>query len=314
MTIPTLTICSLVYNHEPWLKRCLEGFVMQRTSFPFEVLIHDDASTDHSADIIREYEARYPDLFRPIYQSENQYSKGRGIFIPILLPKVQSKYIALCEGDDYWTDPEKLQMQVDFLESHPDHAMVYTQTRSYHESQHRYGRVRGGAETTDLATLLNRNCIYTQTVVMRRDAVERYVADVAPQEQGWRMGDYPMWLYFAATSKIGFIERPTAVYRLLDESASHSRQYEKMISFVESSNKVCRYMVERYAPELEAEVEKVRLRDEFVISYNFKRFAEARDLYHQIQQRGYTYSPHDTRTLRRRYLKARLQLFFRGLR
>ena len=87
-----------------------------------------------------------------------------------------------------------------------------------------------------------------------------------------------------------------------------------MIGFVESSNKVCRYMVERYAPELEAEVEKVRLRDEFVISYNFKRFAEARDLYHQIQQRGYTYSPHDTRTLRRRYLKARLQLFFRGLR
>ena len=74
MKTPTVTICNLVYNHEKWLRRCFDGFVMQRTSFPFEVLSHDDASMDGSADIIREYEARYPDIFRPIYQTENQYS------------------------------------------------------------------------------------------------------------------------------------------------------------------------------------------------------------------------------------------------
>ena len=313
MKTPTVTICNLVYNHEKWLRRCFDGFVMQRTSFPFEVLSHDDASTDGSADIVREYEARYPDIFRPIYQTENQYSKGRGIFIPILLPKVRGEYIALCEGDDYWTDPDKLQMQVDFLESHPDYAMVYTQTRSYHESQHRYGRVRGGAATTDLRTLIDRNCIYTQTVVMRREAVERYVAEVAPQERGWRMGDYPMWLYFAATSKIGFIERPTAVYRLLAESASHSRNFDKMIGFVESTTEVSRFMVQHYAPELEEEVEKVALRERFIISYKHGRYTEARELYEEIKRRGYTYSPHDSRALRRRYFKTRLQLLVRGV-
>ena len=109
MSNPMVSICNLVYNHEKWLRRCLDGFVMQKTSFKFEVLSHDDASTDSSATIIREYEERYPDIFCPIYQTENQYSKGQGIFIPILLPKARGKYIALCEGDDYWCDPLKLQ-------------------------------------------------------------------------------------------------------------------------------------------------------------------------------------------------------------
>ena len=313
MSNPMVSICNLVYNHEKWLRRCLDGFVMQKTSCKFEVLSHDDASTDSSATIIREYEERYPDIFHPIYQTENQYSKGRGIFVPILLPKARGKYIALCEGDDYWTDPEKLQMQVDFLEAHPDHAMVYTQTRSYHESQHRYGRVRGGAVNTDFRTLLDRNCIYTQTVVMHRDAVERYVEEIRPHEKGWKMGDYPMWLYFAATSKIGFIERPTAVYRLLNESASHSRDYGKMIRFVNSSNEICHYMAERFAPELLEEVEKVKLREEFFISYIMHHYAEAVVFYREIERRGYTYPPHDAKALRRRYLKARLRLFFQGV-
>jgi glycosyltransferase involved in cell wall biosynthesis len=99
----------------------MDGFMMQKTAFPYEALIHEDASTDKTADIIREYEAQYPDIIKPIYQAENQYSKGIRISVTYQFPRAKGKYIALCEGDDYWTDPDKLQKQIDFLEAHPDY-------------------------------------------------------------------------------------------------------------------------------------------------------------------------------------------------
>ena len=117
---PLVTIRCTVYNHEPYLRQCLDGFVMQKTTFPFEAIVHDDASTDGSAAIICEYAEKYPDIIKPIYETENQYSKGTLDRIIINATHPNSKYIATCEGDDYWTDPNKLQLQVDFLESHPD--------------------------------------------------------------------------------------------------------------------------------------------------------------------------------------------------
>lgn len=111
-------ICN-AYNHEKYIRDALDSFLMQKTDFAFEVLIHDDASTDKTADIIREYEAKYPDIIRPIYQTENQYSKGIDIYAAFQDPRVRGRYIALCEGDDYWTDPQKLQKQVDALEKNP---------------------------------------------------------------------------------------------------------------------------------------------------------------------------------------------------
>lgn len=122
-TAPLVSICTLVYNHEPYLRECFDGFLMQKTDFAFEVLVHDDASTDKSAEIIREYTAKYPDIFKPIYQTENQYSRGVKVSATFLYPRANGKYIALCEGDDYWTDPLKLQKQFEFLESHPDYVM-----------------------------------------------------------------------------------------------------------------------------------------------------------------------------------------------
>lgn len=112
-------ICN-TYNHAKYIRDALDGFVMQKTDFLFEVLIHDDASTDGTADIIREYEAKYPDLIKPIYQTENQYSKGIGAPSIFQRPRVTGKYIAFCEGDDYWTDPLKLQKQYDAMEAHPE--------------------------------------------------------------------------------------------------------------------------------------------------------------------------------------------------
>lgn len=120
---PLVSIRCLVYNHEPYLRQCLDGFVMQKTNFPFEAIVHDDASTDGSAAIIREYAEKYPHIIKPIYETENQYGKGIISKNMDAVMHPNSKYIALCEGDDYWTDPHKLQIQVEFLESHPDYVM-----------------------------------------------------------------------------------------------------------------------------------------------------------------------------------------------
>lgn len=114
-----VAISCCVYNQELFLKDCLEGFVMQQTNFPFVAIVHDDASTDNSAAIIKEYAEKYPDIIKPIYETENQYSKGDGSLGRIMNTAVENtgaKYIAMCEGDDYWTDPLKLQKQVDFME------------------------------------------------------------------------------------------------------------------------------------------------------------------------------------------------------
>lgn len=115
-----VTIRCCTFNQEPYIRDCLEGFVMQKTNFRFEAIVHDDASTDGTAAIIKEYAEKYPDIIKPILETENQYSKHDGSLGRIMNEHTHGKYVAYCEGDDYWIDPLKLQKQVDFLESHPD--------------------------------------------------------------------------------------------------------------------------------------------------------------------------------------------------
>ena len=137
---PLVSIRCLVYNHEPYLRQCLDGFVMQKTTFPFEAIVHDDASTDGSAAIIREYAEKYPDIIKPVYETENQHSKHDGSIGRIMDAAIHpsAKYIAQCEGDDYWTDPHKLQLQVDFLESHPDYSLSVHEYTEWDEEKGAY--------------------------------------------------------------------------------------------------------------------------------------------------------------------------------
>lgn len=121
-----VSICCLTFNHEKFIKQTLDSFLMQKTNFPFEILIHDDASTDNTAIIIKEYDKNHPGLFLPIYQTVNQKSIYKSGMNPRFnYPRAKGKYIAICEGDDYWTDPLKLQKQVDFLENNPDYVACY---------------------------------------------------------------------------------------------------------------------------------------------------------------------------------------------
>ena len=124
-----VSIRCITYNHAPYIANALDSFLMQETNFPFEIVVHDDASTDGTADIIREYEKKYPKIIKPIYETENQYSKKDGSLKKILDEVCVGKYTAMCEGDDYWCDSKKIQKQYDFLETNPDYSACAHNTK-----------------------------------------------------------------------------------------------------------------------------------------------------------------------------------------
>lgn len=212
---PLVAIKCLVFNHEPYLRECLDGFVMQQTDFPFVAIVHDDASTDRSADIIREYAERYPDIICPIYEMENQYSKGTlGRVMDAAVDASGAKYIALCEGDDYWTDPHKLQKQVDFLESHKEYTLCFHKVNTF---------IQEAGEITDevivkdmpgestIVDLAAGNYIHTPSVVYRNLTEikqDKAKCGVLP------VGDYTLWMICANYGKIFKLPDVMGIYRL----------------------------------------------------------------------------------------------------
>jgi len=119
-----VNIWCLTYNHSKYIRQTLDGFFMQKTNFSWNIILFDDASTDGNQEIIKEYINKYPDKFIAILSEENYYSKGKPK-LPIIIPYFTGKYIASCEGDDYWTDPYKLQKQYDIMEANPQYSACY---------------------------------------------------------------------------------------------------------------------------------------------------------------------------------------------
>ena len=128
-----VTVCCLAYNHEKYIRETLEGFVKQKTTFRYEVIVHDDASNDATSNIINEYRNKYPDIIKPIFQKENQYSKGISIVKQFILPVALGEYIATCEGDDYWNDEYKLQKQYDIMQQEKKCSLVVHQVKCCNE-------------------------------------------------------------------------------------------------------------------------------------------------------------------------------------
>ena len=209
-----LTVLCLAYNQAKFIRDCLDGFVMQKTNFPFEVIIHDDASTDGTADIIREYAEQYPDIIKPILQTDNQWSKGVKIGKTYMYPLIRGEYVAMCEGDDYWIDPYKLQKQVDFLDAHPDYSVCFHPVRVTWDDKHIHDYIfptkkyRFNKTTLELSDLLKHNFIQTNSVVYRW---RTECGDLSPD--GILPGDWYIHLLHAQVGKIGFIPDVMAVYR-----------------------------------------------------------------------------------------------------
>lgn len=242
------------YNHEAYIEDALKGFVMQKTNFPYVAVVVDDASTDGTAEIIHRYEAEYPEIIKGIYLKENHYSQKKKK-APYVQPwRDRCKYEALCEGDDYWIDPFKLQKQVDILENNPQIGLCYTKAQIYYQNKN---ILKEGFSVPykGFKNLLISNPIMTLTTLYKIDLYKSYLNEIKPQNQNWLMGDYPLWLYIAAKSDIYFIPENTAVYRYSENSASHSSDLIKQERFNQNIIEIKRYFRNLFLPNIDLEKE-----------------------------------------------------------
>lgn len=251
-----VSIDCITYNHEKYIAEAIDSFLMQKTNFKFEVLIHDDASTDRTSEIIKQYESKYSNLIKPIYQKENQYSKGVNIGC-FNIKRAKGKYIALCEGDDYWTDPYKLQKQVDYMENNPECGMCF----------HAADIVKVGKGKIGVVKPYNQDCISptediilgdggfmaTNSIVFRKEIMDN------PPDFYFNspVGDYPIQVFTSTQDYAYYINEFMSVYRVGVEGSWTSRtmlgknKEEKIINHnkrtIDMLNELNEYYNERYS-------------------------------------------------------------------
>lgn len=208
-TAPTVSIVCITYNHGPYIAKALEGFLMQKTSFVFEVLVHDDASTDGTTEILKDYAARYPDIIKPYFEDNNQYSSGDYSFINEMYQKTKGRYIAFCEGDDFWTNDNKLQKQVDYMEKHPNTALCFHPVKVFFENREKPSYIYPDYDKGfSLEALLKNNFIQSNSVLYRKLDINyrKLPSKIIPS-------DWYMHLLHAHNGNIGFIKQTMSAYR-----------------------------------------------------------------------------------------------------
>lgn len=234
---PLVSVRTITYNHAPYIRQCIEGILAQRTSFPFEYIIGEDCSTDGTREIVQEYAARHPQRIRLITSEQNVGARANSARVRAAC---RGKYVAPCEGDDYWHNPDKLQQQVDYLEAHPECGMVHTDADFLYVKDGRrlaaWHRQEGMLKTEGglFMNLLARTYrVITCTVCARADAFERAQSEPSFVEgRNWFvMGDTPIWLELARRMEFGYLDTSTATYRVLPESATNSDDPAKKLRF-----------------------------------------------------------------------------------
>lgn len=185
---PLVSVCCITYNHERYIAECLDSILGQRTTFPFELLIHDDASEDGTAKIVSDYAHRFPNVIRPILQRENQWSRGHNISPEFNFSRARGRYIAICEGDDAWVDPFKLQRQIDFLEANLDYVLCFTDAVAVDASGRDLARLHGTRRDLSAKELQLTASIFTLTACFRH-----VISDWPREFANARYGDLVIW-------------------------------------------------------------------------------------------------------------------------
>ncbi len=217
-----ISVIVVTFNHLKYIRQAMDSFVGQKTDFDYEILVHDDCSTDGTAEIVREYAEKYPEKVIPILQEENQYSKGLDVVREFVFPKCRGRYIAFCEGDDYWCDENKLQKQFDFLKSHPDYSACVHNTMFIDAF-------------TQSETL--RNACTTEKDIVMEDvipagSVEYHMSSlIYKREYMYRpdafkakgIGDYPRALYLCSVGKMHYLPDVMSVHRVNVEGSWTSK-------------------------------------------------------------------------------------------
>lgn len=275
-----VSIHCAAYNHERYIADAIEGFLMQKTNFKFEILIHDDASTDRTPDIIREYEKQHPDLIKPIYQTVNQYSKGQSIS-KLNLKRAKGKYIALCEGDDYWTDPYKLQKQVDYMEKYPEcslsvHGGYVVNASDKHiiskSRAHKGNKIFHTEEIIERggALFVTNSMLYPLKYINNRPDF----FNKAP------VGDYPLAIYLSLLGTVYYMDEYMSAYRTAVSNSWTERNYSTINKKVEHYNKITAMLdeINQYSlGKFEKVINRTKYQNQLHLFLEQRKFKEAKE-------------------------------------
>lgn len=234
---PLVSVMTKAYNHELYIRDCLEGFLKQKTNFPVEYIIHDDASTDHTADIIREYYEKRPDLFHVIIQRENQFSQKKPTS-PWIYEMTQGKYIAVCEGDDYWIDPLKLQKQFDFMEANTNYSFCFHNAIIQNM---RTGKMETMNKRKIKSNMLQLGGIMSNggggipsaSMFYRKDKRENFMI----YAKNCPVGDFPLKICLAHNGKVHYFHETMSVYRLFSRGSWSERNEFKSEEAIKTYNR-----------------------------------------------------------------------------
>lgn len=230
---PMVSIRTSAYNHAGYIRECIEGILNQKTDFKFEYIIGEDFSTDGTREIVFEYAEKYPDVIRVITADRNLGMKMNG---QRCIDACRGKYIAICEGDDFWIDSYKLQKQVDYMESHPECAVCATEGYRLNQATGEMAELPTlGLETYTPQDFLEGNQIFTLTTLTRASWAREFYTEIEPIAPRFMMGDYTLWLYMLTRGTIHKLSDKCAVYRELSQSASHYKDPYKQLRFAASS-------------------------------------------------------------------------------
>lgn len=239
-----LSVVMTTYNHERYIAQAIESVLRQQTDFRIEIVVGEDCSTDRTLNIVSDYQRIYPEAIRVV---TSEHNVGWRANYRRSIEAARGKYIAMLDGDDYFTHRKKLQMQVELLEAHPDVGMCYGRSERVDESGGRTMYPESEECPISFDAMLRRNPAENCTVVARKEMVMRYYEEIRPEEHPeWLTDDLPMWLWFAATSRYMAIDCPMSVHRVLTYSVSHNPDYRKKIAFVDSLSDISMWYDERY--------------------------------------------------------------------
>ena len=241
---PLVSVCVTTYNHEPYLADALDAILTQRCDFGVEIILGEDCSSDNTLAICRVYADKYPEKITLIASTENV---GWRANYRRCVEAARGKYIAFCDGDDYWCDENRLAEQVVLMEQRPTIGLCYTLAERRDAKGELVGHFPIGEGHTTLDALLHDWCVENCTSLARRDLVLDYYTTEKPENHPeWLTEDLPMWLFVAAHSEVAYINRATAVHRVFPDSVSHSTSLAKRLAFCDSSSNIKLWFDERY--------------------------------------------------------------------
>ncbi|ASO06692.1 glycosyltransferase family 2 protein [Arenibacter algicola] len=259
----TVSVIMITYRHERYIKQAINSVLVQKCNFTIELIIGDDNSPDNTEEVVREFLKHHPKKHLVRY-TKHEVNKGMNGNSQWIANQTRGKYIAVCEGDDYWSDPYKLQKQVDFLEENPNFGMVYAKSNIFEENTQKFLKLIVGSSINKKGVLYI-NSIPTLTTLYRSDLYQRYVNENKEILSNWLMGDYPKWIWFYYNSKIHFINEIMAVYRKLENSASNFIDAKKEMAFKYNIINIKMYYGEKYLNDSEYS----KLKNHIFINYYF---------------------------------------------